>query len=187
MNSNLLDVAAPPADADADAAASTTPIASRPSNTLSGQLLADAAGAGADEPQLNNLDYLKAKEMVLTKLYEDGASRGLAAALRKAPNLVTGVVQQAMVLFSSVDESTNGAVPDNLLVLLALDMFGEVLDIATAAGLPITGTVIAQAMKDFLTAVFESVGANTSEVTNAMNSINAQQLGSALDNPSMTA
>ena len=136
------------------------------------------------DPDPNNPAYLKAKELAMSKLYEEGAGKEIAAALQKAPSLLQGLVEQSLVLFSSVDEATNGSVPDNLLLLLGLDMLNEVAEIANSAGLPVDSKTIAEAVQKFILAVVQDLGGDTSQVEQAMSQIDPAQVGMALDKAS---
>lgn len=136
------------------------------------------------DPDPNNPAYLKAKELAMSKLYEEGAGKEIAAALQKAPSLLQGLVEQSLVLFSSVDEATNGSVPDNLLLLLGLDMLNEVAEIASSAGLPVDSKTIAAAVQKFILAVVQDLGGDTSQVEQAMSQLDPGQVGSALDQAS---
>lgn len=144
---------------------------------------ADAAGSQDDggDPNLNDPSYLKAKELAMSKLYEEGAAQEIGKALQKAPSLLQGLVEQSLVLFSSVDEATDGTVPDNLLLLLGLDMLNEVAEIANAAGLPVDSATIAAAVQKFILAVVKDLGGDTSQVEQAMSQLDPAQVGSALD------
>ena len=140
---------------------------------------ADAQDDGGD-PNPKDPNYLKAKELAMSKLYEEGAAQEIGKALQKAPSLLQGLVEQSLVLFSSVDEATNGSVPDNLLLLLGLDMLNEVAEIANAAGLPVDPKTIAAAVQQFILAVVEDLGGDTSQVQQAMSQLDPGQVGNAL-------
>lgn len=133
------------------------------------------------DPNPKDPNYLKAKELAMSKLYEEGAAQQIGMALQKAPSLLQGLVEQSLVLFSSVDEATGGTVPDNLLLLLGLDMLSEVAEIANAAGLPVDSTTVASAVQKFILAVVEDMGGDTAEVEQAMSQIDPAQVGSAFD------
>lgn len=141
---------------------------------------ADAPDDGGD-PNPKDPAYLKAKELAMSKLYEEGAAQQIGKALSKAPSLLQGLVEQSLVLFSSVDEATNGSVPDNLLLLLGLDMLSEVAEIADAAGLPVDSATVAAAVQKFILAVVQDMGGDTTEVEQAMSQIDPAQVGSAFD------
>ena len=108
----------------------------------------------------------------------------MAVSLQKAPRLLQLLVEQSLVLFSSVDEATNGSVPDNLLLLLGLDMLNEVAEIANSAGLPVDSKTIAEAVQKFILAVVQDLGGDTSQVEQAMSQIDPAQVGMALDKAS---
>lgn len=164
------------------------PLAAAPGNDQ-GAMPSPDAGAGVQrggqddggDPNTKDPAYLKAKELAMSKLYEEGAAQAIGDALSKAPSLLQGLVEQSLVLFSSVDEATNGSVPDNLLLLLGLDMLNEVAEIASAAGLPVDSTTIAAAVQKFILAVVQDLGGDTAEVEKAMAQMDPAQVGSAFD------
>ena len=137
------------------------------------------AGAEGDMSTMDDPEYLAAKELALSKLYEEGAAEGIIKAMQSYPDPVAAIVEQAGTLLRLVDDAS--PVPDEMLLVLGLDLLQEVVDIGKSAGMQITGQVVAEAVRGFLAAVVEELGGDPSGVAQAMGAIDPQQAGAALD------
>jgi hypothetical protein len=124
--------------------------------------------------------YLKAKELLLSKLYEGGAAQGLAQAIGSAPDLKTGVVDQIMALLDVMEEATQGSVPDELVIPFVIETTAEVLQIAEAAGSPVPNDMAAEVVSEVLARVVENLGGDASAIRQEMASIDKAELSKAM-------
>lgn len=115
------------------------------------------------------------------KLYEEGADEMLAKAMQSAPDLAKGLSEQAQMMLQMVDGATEGAVPDELYMMMGIEIMSELADVGKAFGLEINGRVVATAMQDFLSGVIEGLGGDPSQLRDAMSQVNVDEVGSALD------
>ena len=109
---------------------------------------------------------------------DDGAAEGLAQALQSAPDVATGIAEQAQQLLEATDEVTDSSVPDEIYMMLGIELMGEVADIAEAAGLPVTSADLASAVRMFLGSVIESLGGDPSQIRDAMSKLDPALVGS---------
>jgi hypothetical protein len=146
-------------------------------------ILAGAAG-GANEAQpeqQGSPEVDQAMDMVRAKLYDENIADGIAEALLSSDDVAAGVAQQAQMLLSVADEVSQGSVPDEDYMLFALELMSEVIEIAQAAGIEVRGRDIGVAMRTFITGVVESVGGDPSQLSAAMEQVNVDEMGEALD------
>lgn len=122
--------------------------------------------ADPDDPRLE-----RAMRMARESLYRNGAAEELAMALQQAPSVAEGIAEAAYNMLQMVDDMTRNAVPDELFMLLGMQLLGEVADIATAAGAQPQPRDIAQAMQQLMLRVVEDAGGDTSQLREAMASI----------------
>lgn len=140
-----------------------------------------AVEEGEDEAPSDPKAVAQAMDVVMGKLYDENVSDGIAKALSHASDPVRSVVEQATLLLNLSDEATNGSVPDDLYMMFALDVLGEVIEIAQAAGIKLGGRDIAVIVREFITTTVEDMGGDTSQVKEAMAQINPDELGSAME------
>lgn len=132
-----------------------------------------------DEPGMQNPAYRKARELMLSKLYEEGAAQGIAQSIAQAPDVVTGIVDQSMALGQVMDDATNGSVPDDLVLNFMLDITQEVVDIATATGTKVEPGQMAQAVQGVLSKTIEAFGGDASAINQEMGSMDPNAIGQA--------
>lgn len=141
-----------------------------------GGMPAEQMGAGeaeGGEEQLNLEDpaFLQAVELTMQALYAKGAAQDVAKQIRAAQDPVQGLSDIAYEMTSVVDEQTQGQVPDELIMMLAIKVLTEVGDIAEAAGITITAPQIAAAFKNMLLRFLGENGVDTSQLDQAMSQI----------------
>lgn len=124
--------------------------------------------SGADESDPN---FQQALNFAMEALYSKGAAKDVAKSLKAAPSPIEGVANVAYDVTSIVDERTDGAVPDELLMLLGMRVLEEVVDIADAAGLQMSPVDIAGAFKQMTLRYLGEQGMDTSQLEQAMNNI----------------
>lgn len=137
----------------------------------------DEDGSGAEGQQILDLAVDALKE----KLYDEDIADGIAQAIIGAPDPVTGLVDQATMLLQMSDEATEGVIPDDMYLLFAMQVMTEVGEIAEAAGADVSGTVMAEAVKQFIVKTVQNLGGDTTEVEQALASLNMEEVGAKLD------
>jgi hypothetical protein len=125
--------------------------------------------------------YMKALEMAMSRLYEEGAAEGLAKALSAAPDPAQAMAEQARLMLQGVDDMTGGEVADEEFMALGLELLGEVAEIAEGAGMALDGKTIAMAAREFILGVTEDLGGDTAPVREAMASMDPAEIGGALE------
>jgi hypothetical protein len=122
-----------------------------------------------DEP-LNEDDpaFQTALQLAMQALYENGAAREVAQSLQSAPDPVMGLADTAYEMVSVVDERTEGQVPDELLILLAVTILQEVAEIGEAAGVDTSPATVAEAFKQMLLRFLGEQGMDTTQLEQAM-------------------
>lgn len=118
--------------------------------------------------------YTAAMKFAMAALYENGAAKDVAKSLKAAPNIVEGLANTAYEIMSITDERTEGAVPDELLVLLTSKILEEVCDIAEAAGIEVMPADVATALKQMILRFVGEQGADTAQLQAAMDEVNAE-------------
>lgn len=128
----------------------------------------------AAEGEVNEQDpnFQTALKYAMEVLYAKGAAKDIAQQVRSAQgDPVEGVANIAYEITSIVDEKTDGAVPDELLVPLAMQVLEEVVEIAEAAGLTLAPTDVAGAFKQMILRYLSEQGVDTSQLQSAMDQI----------------
>ena len=133
-----------------------------------GQMGEEAEGPDPDE---NNPAFQAAIAYAMEVLYDKGAAKDIAKQLKAAPSPVDGASDIAYEVVSVVDERTDGAVPDELIILLGMKILEEVVEIADAAGLEMAPVDVADAFKKMLLRYLGEQGMDTTQLEQAMNSV----------------
>lgn len=120
---------------------------------------AEDEGSGIDDPA-----YQAAVKRAMSTLYQKGAAKQLAQALRAAPSPAQGLADSAYKMTQIVDEQTGGNVPEDLLGALAVQLLGETAEVAEAAGVPVDGKTIAEATRLMLEMYLDDSGADPAQV-----------------------
>lgn len=118
-----------------------------------------------------NPEFAQALKFAMSVLYKEGAAENVAKQLRSAKDKVDGLADIAYEITRVVDERTNGAVPREMLGLLAMAILKEVMDIGEAAKMGITPADAAGAFKQMLLRFLGENGADTSQMQQAMDKI----------------
>jgi hypothetical protein len=130
----------------------------------------DTSGQGG-EVDANNPAFLAATKLAMQALYEKGAAQDVAKQLRATSDHVKALSDIAYEMTSVIDEKTEGQVPDELIMMLAIKVLTEVGDIAEAAGIQVSAQDIAGAFKDMLLRFLGENGMDTSQLQQAMDQI----------------
>lgn len=142
----------------------------------------DAAEGGEDEGGAGESEaYKAALKLAKTKLYEEGAGEGLMKAMQSAPSVGQALAEQTLTMMEMLDQMTNGSVPDEEVIMLGIELMGEVAEIAEAGGVQVSGREIASGMRQMLTGLVSAMGGDASEVEAAMAMVPDEQVGGVLD------
>lgn len=126
-------------------------------------------------------EFLRAREMMLSKLYEEGAAQGIGQALAAAPGVVQGIVDQSMALVDAMEEATQGSVPDEEAMAFVMDIVQEVVEIAQASGIQVRNAEIASAVGEVLAQVVENLGGDSKAIREEMANIDPEEIGAQLE------
>jgi hypothetical protein len=150
-----------------------------------------AMPAGSPEEQIAALEaeegpdpetdpgFQTAMEFAMKALYSDQAAKDIAQSLKSAPDIVEALANTAYEVTSIVDERTDGAVPDDLILVLGMQILGEVVQIGQAAGVEYMPSEIASAFKQMLLRYLGEQGVDTSQLQQSMDEINPQMFDEA--------
>ena len=115
--------------------------------------------------------FQAAMKFAMQALYQQGAADNVSAIMKKAPDMVEALSNTAYEMTSVVDEKTQGAVPDELLVLLASRILEEVADIAVASGAEVTPKIVAEAFKVMILRYVGDQGYDTRNLKASMDAV----------------
>lgn len=132
---------------------------------------AAAQPQNAPETDENNPVYKQAVAFAFDVLYKSKAANDVSSQLQAASSLPEGMADIAYNITSIVDEKTNGAVPDELLIPLAMRVLEEVASIAEASGLEPTPQDVAGAFKTMILRYLGEQGVNTTQLEQAMSQV----------------
>lgn len=123
-------------------------------------------GPGEDDP-----NFQTALNFAMKVLYEKEAAKDIAKQIRSAQDPVDGLADIAYNITSIVDEQTQGAVPDELLVPLAMQILEEVVEIAGAANVEVGPADVAAAFKQMILRYLGEQGIDTTQLQQAMDQV----------------
>lgn len=127
-----------------------------------------AEEAGPDE---NDPNFVAAMKYAMEVLYKKDAAADIAKQLNSGSNKVDALANIAYEVTSVVDERTDGAVPRELIGLLAMAILNEVLDIAEAARIDIKPEDAANAFKQMLLRYLGENGVDTTQLQQSMDQV----------------
>lgn len=136
--------------------------------------------AGGEDPEQNPA-YKQALEMMLSKLYEEGAAEQLGQALAQAPDKVKGIAEQTLMLLDVMEQMTDGSVPDELVMPFVMEATQEVIKIAQMAGVNLGNADLAVAIGEILAGVVENLGGDSSAIRQEMASLDHNEIGRAME------
>ena len=123
---------------------------------------------GVDE---NNPAFVQALKFAMSVLYEQDAADDVAKQLKAGQDKVEALSNIAYDLTTTVDEKTEGQVPDELTALLSMAILKEVIDIAEALKMGVTPKDAADAFKQMLLRYLGENGVDTSQLQQSMDKI----------------
>lgn len=124
------------------------------------------------EPDENDPAFQQALTLAYEALYKNAAAKDVAKQLKlQGGDLAANMADVAYNITSIVDERTEGAVPDEMLVPLAMQVLEEVGEIADAAGLDPQPEDIAIAFKTMILRYLGEQGVDTTQLQQAMDQV----------------
>jgi hypothetical protein len=123
--------------------------------------------------------FQSAIEFTQKALYEQGAARDVAQSLQSAPDRIDGLATTAYEITATVDERTEGAVVEDLLIPLGMKILEEVVEIGEAAGLQYQPSEIAQAFQQMLLRFLGEQGVDTTQLQQQMDEIDPEAFNQA--------
>lgn len=123
------------------------------------------------EPNEEDPNFQAALELAMKTLYQDGAAKDVATQLKAAGGVVEGMANVAYEITSVVDERTQGAIPDELLIPFGMKVLEEVVEIADAAGLDPKPEDVANAFQQMILRYLNENGVDTSQLQQAMSQV----------------
>lgn len=119
----------------------------------------------------NNPVFQQALTFAYEALYKNDAAKDVAKQLKAAPSLADGMADVAYNITSIIDERTDGKVPDELLVPLAMQVLQEVGEISEAAGMDPQPEDVAAAFKTMILRYLGEQGVDTTQLQQAMDQV----------------
>lgn len=129
----------------------------------------------APEKDESDPNYQGALEFAMKALYSEKAAKDIAKALRTSKDPVDALSNIAYEIMSIIDERTQGAVPDELLALLATNILEEVASIAEAANVPVKSSDLALALKQMILRFLGEQGVDTTQLQQAMDQVDPEE------------
>jgi hypothetical protein len=152
----------------------------------SAQETMDQVAAMDDTPDINqdtDPAYQAALNAAHQVLYKNGAAEDIAMSLKTAPDLTEALANTAYDIVTALDDKTEGAVPDELIASLALEILTEVADIGDAAGVGVTSAIVGEAVKQMMLRYVTENGGDSSALQQSFGGIDTNKIGAVLDAP----
>ena len=135
-------------------------------------------------PGEDNPVFQQALTFAYEALYKNEAAKDIAKQLKlQGGGLADNMANVAYEITSIIDERTDGQVPDELLVPLAMNVLEEVSEIAEAAGLDPQPEDVATAFKTMILRYLGEQGVDTTQLQQAMDQVNPADFRSAVGQP----
>jgi hypothetical protein len=119
--------------------------------------------------------YQQAMAFSMEALYGKEAAKNVAKSLQTGGNPVDALANTAYEIVSIVDERTDGAIPDELLVLFASNILEEVAEIGEAAGVQYRPSDVALALKQMILRFLGEQGVDTTQLQQAMDQVDPEE------------
>jgi hypothetical protein len=119
--------------------------------------------------------YQQAMAFSMEALYSKEAAKNVAKSLKTGGDPVESLANTAYEIVSIVDERTEGAIPDELLVLFASKILEEVAEIGEAAGVQYKPSDVALALKQMILRFLGEQGVDTTQLQQAMDQVDPEE------------
>lgn len=130
-----------------------------------------AEEANEEDINLDEPNYKAAIDYMNEVLYSQAAAKDISKQLNSAQDLADAMANVSYDITSILDEKTDGNVPDELLVPLAMKVLEEVVEIAEATGLDPQPEDVAAAFKKMILRYLQEQGLDTTQLDEAMNQV----------------
>ena len=119
--------------------------------------------------------YQQAMAFSMEALYGQEAAKNVAKSLKTGGDPSEALANTAYEIVSIVDERTEGAIPDELLVLFASNILEEVAEIGEAAGMQYRPSDVALALKQMILRFLGEQGVDTTQLQQAMDQVDPEE------------
>jgi hypothetical protein len=119
--------------------------------------------------------YQQAMAFSMEALYGKEAAKNVAKSLQTGGDPSEALANTAYEIVSIVDERTEGAIPEELLVLFASNILEEVAEIGEAAGVQYQPSDVAMALKQMILRFLGEQGVDTTQLQQAMDQVNPEE------------
>lgn len=140
-----------------------------------GQMPAGEMAEGDGPDPDTDPGYQQAMAFSMEALYSKEAAKNVAKSLQTSSDPVDGLANTAYEIVSIVDERTDGAIPDELLVLFASKILEEVAEIGEAAGVQYKPSDVALALKQMILRFLGEQGVDTTQLQQAMDQVDPEE------------
>lgn len=124
-------------------------------------------------------NYQQAMELAMETMYGQGAAKDIAKTLKAGGSPVDAMANTAYEIVSIVDERTDGAIPDELLILFASRILEEISEIADAAGVQFQPSDVALSLKQMILRFLGEQGVDTAQLQQAMDQVDPEEFNQA--------
>jgi hypothetical protein len=145
-----------------------------PEDEMAAAAAGEEAAEGPEQGEDNPV-FQQALTFAYEALYAKEAAKDVAQQLKSAPGLADGMADVAYNITSIIDEKTQGQVPDELIVPLAMNVLEEVGEIAEAAGLAPQAEDVAMAFKTMILRYLGEQGVDTTQLQQAMDQVDPSE------------
>lgn len=139
------------------------------------QQMGQEGAQGAQDPS-ENPGYQQAVQLAMEALYSGKAAKDVARGMKGARDPVETLANTAYEIVSIVDERTQGAIPDEMLVPFAVFVLGEVAEIAQAANVNMRPADIVLALKQMILRYLGEQGVDTTQLQQAMDQADPEEI-----------
>ena len=124
----------------------------------------------------NDPAFVAAYEWMKEKLYGERAADSIVDIARSNANPMPFLVDMAYALTEQADAATDSQVMEENLVSLGTLALGEVLQVAVEAGAQLDPAAMANGLKEMVLRFLREVGADTSQLEQAMAQVSPEQI-----------
>jgi len=114
----------------------------------------------------------KVDQFLADALYQQGGADHIAAALESAPEKASALGQLSYQIFSTIDEKSEGSIPDELLDAVMSRVLTEVAEIATSKQVELSPDDIVVAKRMMIENMAVELGLDSDELVEAISGVN---------------
>jgi hypothetical protein len=141
----------------------------------------------AEEPQVEgeeeetDEEWDKAEVALKRILFDGGAINEIVKRVAKSDDPAAAIADSAMTVLKSLDEMTQGQIPEDYLLPLATMLVGEIAEALEASGRDVPSEELAMAMKMMLEQHMAEFGASPEEIQQFTSTVKMEDLVKAMD------